>query len=228
LLSALIAGCLIAIASWWVLAEREANHRASCANNLKQIWLSLSGYDNEHGHLPTNVIDAKGAPLLSWRVVADEYVWYDIDFRTRMDFNLPWDSPKNAAFLKYFDPLVFRCPSRRAQRSVMTDYVAVVGPGTVWSSSDSGTPRSMTRKRAAGSKSPIVVVEWPESDIHWAEPRDVSIDEFLKCFRAVPPRSGNHRNTILYVDADGIVGELPMDTDPETVRKLLTVADVEE
>jgi hypothetical protein len=226
LLCALIAGCLIAIATWQRLAAREASRRESCANNLKQIWLSLASYENDHGHLPANVMDAKGAPLLSWRVVADEEVWYNVDFRSRMDFTLPWNSPRNATFLEHFDPLVFRCPSRRAERSVMTDYVAVVGPGTVWSSTASGTPKSMKGIHAAGSKPPIVVVEWPESEIHWAEPRDISVDEFLKWFRAAPSRSGNHRGCILYVDAAGVVGELPLDTDPETVRKLLMIADV--
>ena len=225
-LGALVAGCLIALATWQLLAAREAGRKEHCANNLKTIWISLAEYENDHGHLPANVMDAKGTPLLSWRVLADEHVWYDLDFRSRMDFTLPWNNPKNATFLEHFDPLVFCCPSRRAGKSVKTDYVAVVGPGTVWSSTASGTPTYMKEMHSAGSKPPIVVVEWPESEIHWAEPRDINVDEFLKWFRAVPSRSSNHRGCILYVDAAGEVGELPVDTDPEIVRKLLMISDV--
>ena len=66
------------------------------------------------------------------------------------------------------------------------------------------------------------MVEWPKSDIHWAEPRDVTVEEFLDWFRSKPGRwDSSHPGCILYVDAAGEVGEIPNDTDPETVRKLL-------
>jgi hypothetical protein len=66
------------------------------------------------------------------------------------------------------------------------------------------------------------VVEWPQSDIHWAEPRDVTVDEFLEWFRPKGGPSGsNHPGSILYVDAGGEVHELPNDSDPDAVRRLL-------
>jgi hypothetical protein len=80
---------------------------------------------------------------------------------------------------------------------------------------------------ARGSKNhrwPILVVEWPKSDIHWAEPRDVTVEEFLDWFRSKPSRwDSNHTGCILYVDAAGEVGEIPNDADPETVREMLMV-----
>ena len=103
----------------------------------------------------------------------------------------------------------------------------MVGPDTLWPGK---TPGDLKKHPKA-----ILVVEWPKSDIHWAEPRDITVEEFLDWFRtksrpsrvlglvsarAVRPRRF-HPGGLLYVDAEGNVGQLPSDTDPETVRKLL-------
>jgi hypothetical protein len=199
---------LLALVVTVLRGMRESAWQDMCRNNLQQIGLALANYQNERGCLPPAfVTGADGKPTLSWRVLAAEYIWYDLDFRARMDFSQPWDSPANAGFLAGFEPTVYRCPSSGEPAATITNYVAVVGPGTAWE---------------AGEGPLLLVVEWPDSDIHWAEPRDLTVEEFLEWFRQRPGRSDSlHPGFLLYIDTRGDAHELPTDAAPEEVRKLL-------
>ena len=66
----------------------------------------------------------------------------------------------------------------------------------------------------------ILVVEWPHSGIHWMEPRDIGIEEFLEWFSS--GRRGFHGRTLMYVDVGGQVGELKAGTDRQQVLDLLS------
>ena len=208
--------------------SREASRHRRCANTLKQIALCLQNYEMaNHSLPPAYTTDQAGNPVLSWRVAAAKYCLYYLDFSESMDQGQPWNSPKNKEFLDHLADFC-HCPSSgKEPDNPRTDYVAVVGPNTLWPGREPGD----LKKHPKG----ILVVEWPKSDIHWAEPRDVTVEDFLDWFRRKPPRRGFlewlfawpaghdtfHPNCLLYVDAQGNVGELPVNTDPETVRKLL-------
>jgi len=213
-----------------VRQARETARRNCCSNNLKKIALCLQNYASaNHSLPPAYIADKTGKSVLSWRVAAARSYFYDVDFAERMDFGQPWNSPKNAEFLDGLHAGGFvHCPSSgKKPNNPMTDYVAVVGPDTLWPGQLPGD----LKKHPNG----ILVVEWPESDIPWAEPRDITVEEFLDWFRTKPPRRGFldwllakpsehdsfHHGCLLYVDAQGNVGELRNDTDVETVRKLL-------
>jgi hypothetical protein len=49
------------------LAEADATNRKASENNLKRIGLAFHAYAEAHGHLPADVTDKKGKPILSWR-----------------------------------------------------------------------------------------------------------------------------------------------------------------
>ena len=213
--------CLIFVIRQW----QQNVLRARCAINLKQIGRLLQRYEDAHKCLPPAYFtDASGKPTLSWRVPVAGYYRYDLDFSPCMAFSQPWNSPTNAAFLDSLHARVLQCPALEKVNRTTTDYVAVVGPGTLWPGKEPGKLPARTKTGSAGkTRSPILVVEWPSSDIQWAEPRDVTVDEFLDRFRSKPGRySSNHPGCILYVDAAGEVGEIPNDADPETVRKMVT------
>lgn len=211
----------VLLAAWSSLVAgiRILRHNAlqqSCEARLKLLWVMLESYQSAHGCLPPAYLtDRQGRPVLSWRVAAGEYIWYNDDFSSELDFSQPWDSPSNAEFLGRLEAEeMFQCPAAGSAGPGTTHYVAVVGPQTAWPGKQ---PAAMS-----ASKTQILLVEWPQSDIHWAEPRDVSVEEFLDWFRSGPDRSGtNHPGCILYLDTQGEIGELRSDADPQTVRRLL-------
>jgi hypothetical protein len=220
----------VVVVGYLIVASQRAQQntmQVRCAGNLKQIGVLLEMYNSSHGCLPAAYLtDAAGKSVLSWRVRAAEFYSYELNFSERMDFSRPWNSPANSKFLDFFalkNP-VFQCPATTKKDKRITEYVAIVGPGTLWPGKEPGKLPKKTKNGGEGKgKSQILVVEWPKSDIHWAEPRDITVEEFLDWFRSKPGRwDSNHSGCILYVDAAGEVGEIPNDTDPETVRKLLT------
>jgi hypothetical protein len=105
--------------------------RPPCQNNLRQIAIALLNYQNEKGYLPPPYVsDADGKPLYSWRVLILPYLERrDIFEQWKLDE--PWDSPNNKPLSDiYLD--TFRCPSDVSDgtKKPLTNYVAVVGPGT--------------------------------------------------------------------------------------------------
>ena len=189
---------------------RQNARRDECKYNLISIRRCLDSYHEKHGVLPpAYVADENGHPLLSWRVLAAEYVYLGYDFKTKMDFTKPWNSPTNSRFLNSISTEWLQCPSSWVTKPNVTHYVAVVGPGTLWEQPC----------RLSGSDKRILVIEWPNSDIHWSEPRDITVDELLDWLKSKPDT--NHPGCLQYVDGSGEVGELRTDSDPETVRTLL-------
>jgi len=206
-ISILLAVWVLAVAG--LIQSRKSFERHPCEMNLDLIGYLLREYQETHGVLPpAYVADEDGRPLLSWRVLV---VGSD-DLDTKLDSSQPWDSPTNSRPLDSLKPSrLLNCPSSKATQTNITHYVAVTGPGTLWN--DKGP------KHLSESDKRILVIEWPESDIHWAEPRDITLDELIAWLESKPDT--NHPGCLLYVDGSGEVGELPIDSDPETVRRLV-------
>jgi hypothetical protein len=212
----------------WYEQSQAAEHRRVCQQNLETIAEYLHRYVQTHKSLPpAHLTNKDGLGVLSWRVCAMQFSNYLDERLKNLDLSKPWDDPATAKLLGFYS-IQFRCPaSLRERHDRLTDYVAVVGPDTLWPGTTPGDPKKHPKA--------ILVVEWPENEIPWAQPRDISVEEFLDWFRTKPPlRSpwdwlcarpaagdGFHCGGLLYVDAEGNVGQLPRDTDPDTVRKML-------
>ena len=196
---------------------RENSRRETCGYHLKSSAIALSNYNDTYGSLPpAHLKNQDGESVLSWRVCTSDIVFYDIDYREEYDFSLPWNDPAN----NFLDAprSGFQCPSRHVDGRTTTDYVAVTGPETMWP--DEGK-REWPDEDA---HQPILIVEWPDSDIHWAEPRDVTIKEFLDWFQQpVKERKRTHPRSLLCIDTAMKIHELSLDSDPEEVRRMLTV-----
>ncbi len=64
-----------------VRQAREEARRNHCRNNLRQIALCLHSYEAANGSLPpAYLIDKAGKPVLSWRVAAAPYCFYNREF----------------------------------------------------------------------------------------------------------------------------------------------------
>jgi hypothetical protein len=203
-----------------IQAAREAAWRSTCTNNFKFLGMAMHHYHDAYSVFPSAfVADADGKPIHSWRILALAHLtsckWYD-----RYDFDSSWDSPGNLRWVKPFSTSRFECP-----RDTMLNpdhgvpYVMIIGedtaspPGKWLSLADFEDPANT-----------ILVAEIADSDIFWAEPRDLEFDKMS--FRindpARPSISSHHPLGAHVMMADGSVHFLSNATDPDVVRALIT------
>jgi hypothetical protein len=163
------------------LEGREAGRNAQCYGNLYQIGFALRNYHDRHGSLPpASLFDASGKPIHSWRalLLVD---WHESGFHYRLDE--PWNAPHNRTLWEDFQgSMLFSCPSDAATRAAsitsITNYVAVVGEGTLWDASQADTLRDF--RNLPSNK--ILLIELPGSHIRWLEPRDLTLEEALRLY----------------------------------------------
>jgi hypothetical protein len=171
----LIAG--LGIFLFWPVSPRcTSSRRSQCQNNQYQIARALLSYESEHGHLPPAYIaDANGKPMHSWRVLILPYLDRN-DLYKAYRFDEPWDGPNNS---KLPMPSIFACPSAPSHgKNNCTSYVAATGPETVWP--DEKTASLVEVHAHDGNSKTILLLELPESDINWLEPRDLTFDQLCR------------------------------------------------
>lgn len=202
--------------------DRVAAPRMVCSNHLKQIGLALHNYHDVYGSFPPAYIaDKNGQPMHSWRVLilpfAEQKPLYDL-YR----FDEPWDGPNNRKLHTQY-PAYFCCPACYGkQPKFETNYLAVVGPQTMWP----GTQSVNLSKITDGTANTLMVVEVANSGIHWMEPRDLHVTQMPLAIN--PPRgqgiSSPHRGAALALFVDAHTAALPNDTPPKALRSMLTIA----
>ena len=152
----------------------------------------------------------------SWRVLILPYI-DQRELHHQYDFNEPWDSPRNRKLAARM-PRQFAIHGEERPGNTTTNYLAVVGPETIWSGS-TGVPNAALKD---GAGQTILIVENKGAGVHWMEPRDLSFAEMdftLNSRKGVSSR---------YVDpavvmADTVIFRLTNKTSPETLRALLTI-----
>jgi hypothetical protein len=159
------------------LCQPRINTRSmQCRNNQRQVALALHAYADQHGHFPPAYIaDANGKPMHSWRVL----ILRELDRRDlydAYDFNEPWNGPHNSKLASAM-PKVYECPSQQNKTPNCANYVAVVGPRTIWPGEKLRGINEIMAKD--GSDHTVFFLELPNSDINWMEPRDLSYDELV-------------------------------------------------
>lgn len=214
-------GVLVALLLPAVQAAREAARRNQSMSHLKQILLALHNYAADHGHLPAQAIYAPdGTPLLSWRVAILPYLekqaLYD-----RFKLDEPWDSPHNRSLLGEM-PEIYNDPSSiRPPTDGKADYLGVAGPAATFD----GTPNGLHLAAIAdGTANTLAVVQVNQAEgvigVAWTKPEDYDV-----VANAADPAGGIrslHPGVFLGGFADGSASAIPLDTDPDTLRKLMT------
>jgi hypothetical protein len=76
-------------------------HKKEASKRLKYILLAMHNYESAYQHLPADICDGDGKPLLSWRVAVLPYI-EDEDTELYKSFKLdePWDSKTNKALIE--------------------------------------------------------------------------------------------------------------------------------
>jgi hypothetical protein len=130
----------------------------------------------------------------------------------------PWNGPNNSIFTD--TPIeLYRSP-RYAETGNTTNYVAIAGEGFIFN----GDKRVRLTDLQDGSSSTILLVEIANSDIPWAEPRDLTLDDVQLEDAGADPGAVNVVRSMAVVGfADGSVSTI-MTSDKEELRKMLTIA----
>ncbi|MBX3414618.1 MAG: DUF1559 domain-containing protein [Pirellulales bacterium] len=189
-----------------------------CRNNLKQLGLALYNYHEHFGcYPPAYVADAQGRPMHSWRALLLPF-FEGGDLATKYRFDEPWDGPNNRR-LHHTVPILLQCPSRTDRRNT-SDYLAVMGPGTMWPGSEPFRAEQITDDPSQT----IMLVEVANSDVIWCEPRDLHISQMSP---RVNPRQGqgissHHAERALVVMSDASAVTLYDTITPENLRALLS------
>ncbi len=212
---------LIVLSLFWPRMTDRGSRRTYCQNNMREIAQVILTYQNKNGRLPPPyVADENGKPLYSWRVLILPYLERG-DIAALWKFDEPRDSPNNKPLSDtYLD--VFRCFSDVGDgtRKPLTNYVAVVGPGTAWE--EDAKLNTASFKDGAGNT--LLLVEIADSDIHWAEPRDLN---FSKMAMTINPATGSgisskHPGGTAAAFADKRITFIREDTMPNVLKALLT------
>ena len=201
-----------------VQMAREGARAAESSQDLRQIAVALQQYHDEWNTLPPAFLpDENGRPRSSWRTMILPHLGQG-DLLKRYDFAFAWDDPRNAAVAS--TPLdvyqSHRDPSRLANR---TSYVVVRGPDTVFPGAMALPISSMAR----GTANTVMIVEIRNSDIAWAEPRDLDINAISTDPGA--PNSINLAAGALVLFGDGSTRVLPRETTLEELKQLLNRRD---
>ncbi len=115
--------------------------KASADFISRKLDSALLNYKELHGTFPPAFIcDPTGHPINSWRTEVVPYFWYNFrpgrdDYAggPGYDYSEPWNGPNNAKLHLDQKPCdVFQCPSDHPPAAATTNYVAIVGPNTLW------------------------------------------------------------------------------------------------
>ena len=212
-----------------VIAANRAAYRMNCIAHLHGLCRAIQDYQfrNEtQNSIPFIGDKTTGEEYWSWRVSLTGFFFHDQ--KTEYRLTEPWNSEYNLPLVKEHPYLhYFFCPGDRQQEK--SSYVAVKGPGTVWTEMENGNlPDGFY-----GFGDMILIIETTEPKNHWAQPGDdVTPEEVIRLFEADPGLVKNSKQKWWnfshwpknYVTAIGETGSFNEIKDVEELRKRLIVS----
>jgi hypothetical protein len=190
---------------------------------LRQIAISLHNYHDDYGCFPPAWIAGKsGRPMHSWRVLLLPYM-EEKPLYDKYRFDEPWDGPNNRKLAGQIVKAYSGAADHAGPADTETDYVAVVGPGTMWPGEKSGALSDIVD----GTGNVIAVVEVRHSGIHWMEPRDLHVLQMSPTINAPHGQglSSEHKGGAYVATADGRVRLLPDSTPAQVLRSWINIDD---
>ncbi|MGZ0170457.1 MAG: DUF1559 family PulG-like putative transporter [Planctomycetales bacterium] len=158
--------------------SRSTAYVPRCQNHLKTLMMAVHNYHDDFGSLPPPyTIDADGRKLHSWRTLLLPYLDAAASYE-KLRLDEPWDSPHNVSVESTISARTkdyYACPQNpvfRRSKWFDTNYFAVLGPRTIWSTDG---PVSLDDV-VDGTQRTICIIEVAGSGVHWMEPRDIHFD----------------------------------------------------
>jgi prepilin-type processing-associated H-X9-DG protein len=218
-----------------------AERSKSCERQLRQIGKAMKTYENAYGKLPPATFrDRHGKPSFSWIIAilpcASFGSCIDNEELTRiLKSGEPWDGPSNEERLEPLYPL--KCPGSlgcgwdQTYRSddYSPNYVAVVGPGTMWRSNGSVKSSELP----CGGAQTVALLEMHHPVEHWAKPFAPTVEEALARMKTKEGREflRYHRGQMHVLFADGSVrtflADMPDDVWQAILAGKLTPAELD-
>lgn len=188
-------------------------------DRLRQIALAIHNYESVYGVLPPGRNNEKTIPSsrLSWRVQLLPFLDQN-ELYQKFKHDEPWDSPHNIQLLAEI-PEVYRSPMFASWDNTpviqpgYTPFVAPVGEGTIF-----GGNEVLGFRNVSDGLSNTAMVLFADSNhvVPWTAPDDYR-------YEASNPAKGlkQFANGLFVVAVgDGSVQMIPLDTDPEQLRRL--------
>jgi hypothetical protein len=194
-----------------VQQAREAARRSQSKNNLKQIGLAMHNYHDTYNHFPPAASrDAKGEPLLSWRVHILPYL-DQMNLYKQFRLDEPWDSPHNRPLIEKM-PLAYSNPNLNTPGK--TTYLLLTGKGAF-----GGKAGKRMSDFTQGLSNTLMAVE-ADADraVIWTKPEDLDFDPETPFAGLGHLRAGGFH--ALFVD--GSVRFLANELDPASLRSFAT------
>jgi hypothetical protein len=223
-----------------VMAARQAAKQQHSRERLHQIAIALHNYHDTYMRFPPSYIhDKNGIPRTSWRAMILPFM-EERPLHERYNFNVPWDDEANAdvravKVLGYQSPVGEEAGTNRTRYVVVTSKIGRQSPPITLNVQEGKAPleiRFPTRTifpegEAArlsdikdGTSNTIAVVEIQDSDIEWAEPRDIDIDSLST--RPGSPNWVDLQGGAVVAFADASARVLPRGISLDDFKKLLS------
>jgi hypothetical protein len=163
---------LMNVATATLKRVKAAAGEAEARNNLRQLALAMHQYHAVHKRFPAAAsYDAKGKPLLSWRVQMLPYVEQQALYQ---EFKLdePWDSEHNKKLIAKM-PAIFSMPGQANAKDGKTCIQVPVGKGFIFD----GKKGVRFQDILDGTSSTIFMVQTDDAHaVPWTKPEDWTYD----------------------------------------------------
>ena len=182
-------------------------------NNLKQIALGFHSYHDAYGHLPGNIEDKDGKPLLSWRVAILPFLEQDALYK-QFKMDEPWDSDNNKKLIEKM-PEIY-APVRVKAKAGETFYQVFEGEDALFGPKKKPPIVSITD----GTSNTGMVFEAGET-VSWSKPADMHFDQK----KPLPKLGGLFDGESLVAMCDGSVKHLKKKPDEQQLKYMIMPAD---
>jgi Protein of unknown function (DUF1559) len=178
--------------------------------------LAVANYHDANGHYPpAYVVGPDGRPWHSWRVLVLPFIEQQ-ELYDAYRFDEPWDGPHNCTLAERM-PKIYRFHNRSEPGQTTTNYLAVIGPNTMWPGAEGRKPADVTDDLS----DTVLIAENRGLGVCWMEPRDLHFDT-LPTEMNHPLGVSSWYTTPAVVMADGMVHTFPLTLSATDLRAKLT------
>jgi hypothetical protein len=198
-------------------ARYRANHEL-VMNNLKQLALGMHNFHDHHARFPPQrLVDEKGKPLHSWRVLILPYLGGG-QLYNQFRLDEPWDSEHNIKLTAQM-PDVFRSPDDSAEMTAVgkTRFVAPLSDNSMFGHrGDSARIRDITD----GTSNTLMVVQAATKNaVIWTKPDDLVLSQDRPLFEQI----AGDADGFTACSCDGVAHYLNRNVTEEAMRSLVSM-----